>query len=52
MISAVDDEAQEFWKRRGFIPSRMDPLIPFRSIADIAATMTRLSSGAPEQQSR
>jgi hypothetical protein len=39
MVNAVDNEAFEFWKRRGFIPSRSDPLILFRSIADIAASL-------------
>jgi GNAT superfamily N-acetyltransferase len=39
MVNAVDIEAAEFWKRRGFIPSKTDPLILFRSIADIAASI-------------
>ena len=28
-----------FWRRRGFLPSRDDPLMLFRSIADIAASL-------------
>jgi GNAT superfamily N-acetyltransferase len=39
IVRAVDSEAAEFWKRRGFIQSRDDPLILFRSIFDIAASM-------------
>lgn len=40
MVNAVDAEAAGFWKRRGFMPSRDDPLVLFRSIADIAASVT------------
>jgi hypothetical protein len=32
-------EAAAFWRRRGFIPSKDDPRILFRSIADIAASL-------------
>jgi GNAT superfamily N-acetyltransferase len=39
MVNAVDGEAAEFWKRRGFEPSRDDPLVLFRSISDIAASL-------------
>jgi GNAT superfamily N-acetyltransferase len=39
MVNAVDDEAAEFWRRRGFTPSRDDALVLFRSIADIAASL-------------
>ncbi|WP_438816432.1 GNAT family N-acetyltransferase [Taklimakanibacter lacteus] len=39
IVNAVDVEAAEFWRRRGFIPSRDDPLVLFRSIADIAASI-------------
>lgn len=39
IVHAVDVEAAAFWKRRGFIPSKDDPLILFRSIADIAVSM-------------
>jgi GNAT superfamily N-acetyltransferase len=41
MVNAVDNDASEFWKRRGFIPSRSDPLVLFRSIADIAASISQ-----------
>ena len=39
VVNAVDDQAAEFWARRGFLRSRDDPLILFRSIADIAASL-------------
>ncbi|MBM7045629.1 GNAT family N-acetyltransferase [Rhizobium lusitanum] len=39
MVNAVDEEAAEFWRRRGFIPSKDDTLVLFRSIADIAASL-------------
>jgi GNAT superfamily N-acetyltransferase len=39
IVNAVDIEAADFWKRRGFIPSKDDPLILLRSIADIAASI-------------
>jgi GNAT superfamily N-acetyltransferase len=39
MVNAVDVEAAEFWRRRGFIPSKDDPQVLFRSIADIAASL-------------
>jgi GNAT superfamily N-acetyltransferase len=39
LVNAVDDDAAAFWKRRGFLPSKDDPFILFRSIADIAASL-------------
>jgi GNAT superfamily N-acetyltransferase len=39
VVNAVDDEAAEFWKRRGFLPSKDDPFTRFRSISDIAASL-------------
>jgi hypothetical protein len=39
IVNAVDGEAAAFWRRRGFIPSKDDPFILFRSIADIAASL-------------
>ena len=41
MVNAIDDEAARFWARRGFIASKDDPLILFRSIGDIAASFER-----------
>ncbi len=39
IVNAVDVEAAKFWTRRGFTASKDDPLILFRSIADIAASL-------------
>lgn len=39
MINAVDAEAADFWQRRGFLPSKDDPLVLFRSISVIAASL-------------
>ena len=39
MVNAIDNEAAAFWQRRGFLPSKDDPLVLFRSIAAIAASM-------------
>lgn len=38
VVHALDQEAAGFWARRGFLPSGDDPLVLFRSIADIAAS--------------
>lgn len=39
MVNAVDSEAAQFWQRRGFLPTRDDPLVLFRPIAAIAASL-------------
>jgi GNAT superfamily N-acetyltransferase len=39
IVNAVDIEAAGFWRRRGFMPAKDDPLVLFRSIADIAASL-------------
>ena len=39
VVNSVDDEAAAFWRRRGFLPSKDDPMVLFRSIADIAASL-------------
>jgi len=39
MVNAVDAGAAEFWRRRGFTPSRDDPLMLFRAIGDIAGSL-------------
>ncbi len=41
IVNAVDDDAADFWRRRGFLPSKDDPLVLFRSIADIAASLAQ-----------
>lgn len=44
IVNAVDEEAAAFWQRRGFLPSKDDPMILFRSIADIAASLAAAES--------
>ncbi len=39
IVNAVDIEAAHFWRRRGFIPSKDDPLTLLKSLADIAASI-------------
>lgn len=39
VVTALDQEAAGFWRRRGFLASTDDPLTLFRSIADIAASL-------------
>lgn len=46
IVNAVDVEAADFWRRRGFVPSKDDPLILLRSLADIAASITSASGSS------
>lgn len=39
VVNALDADAASFWERRGFLPSKDDPLVLFRSIADIAKSV-------------
>jgi GNAT superfamily N-acetyltransferase len=41
VVNALDDEAARFWARWGFLVSKDDPLVLFRSIADIAASLSK-----------
>jgi hypothetical protein len=45
IVNALDDEAAAFWRRRGFIPSKDQPMTLFRSIADIAASLEKARRG-------
>lgn len=40
VVNAVDIEAAALWRRRGFLPSKDDALVLFRSIADIGASLS------------
>ncbi len=46
VVNAIDDEAARYWRRRGFLPSKDDPLILFRSLSDIAASLE--AAGIPK----
>ena len=39
VVHALDDQAAAFWRRRGFLPSKDEPLTLFRSLPDIAASL-------------
>jgi hypothetical protein len=39
VVNSVDAEAAEFWRRRGFLPSKDDPMVLFRSMASIVASI-------------
>lgn len=39
MVNAIDEDAAQFWRRRGFLPTKDDPLVLFRSVAAIAASL-------------
>ena len=39
VVNAVDTEPAAFWRRHGFLPSKDDPLVLFRSMAGIAASL-------------
>lgn len=46
MVSAVDEEAAAFWRRRGFLPSKDDPFILYRAIGDIIASLSKAASAS------
>jgi GNAT superfamily N-acetyltransferase len=39
IVNAIDAEAATFWRRRGFLPSKDDPFVLFRSMKDVAASI-------------
>lgn len=39
VVNAIDAEAADFWRRQGFVPSRDDPFVLFRSLLDVAASI-------------
>lgn len=47
MVNAVDSDAAAFWQRRGFVPSRDNALVLFRSIAEIAASLAAARASGP-----
>jgi GNAT superfamily N-acetyltransferase len=48
MVNAIDDDAARFWTRRGFLPSKDDPLVLFRSVPDIIASLQAAGVTIPE----
>lgn len=39
LVRAIDDEAVQFWLRRGFLPTISDPYLLFRALGDIEASL-------------
>jgi GNAT superfamily N-acetyltransferase len=39
LVDAIDEDAAAWWAKRGFLASRDAPLLLFRSLADIAASL-------------
>ncbi|SDR60169.1 Acetyltransferase (GNAT) domain-containing protein [Rhizobiales bacterium GAS113] len=48
VVNALDEKAGLFWARRGFLASKDDPLVLFRSISDIAASLQAVGVTLPE----
>lgn len=44
IVNAVDEDAAQFWIRRGFLPSKDDPMVLAHSILDIAASLEASSA--------
>jgi GNAT superfamily N-acetyltransferase len=49
LVNALDEEAALFWRLHGFIPSKDDPLISFRSLPDIAASLKKAGMKTPSE---
>ena len=45
LVKAIDADAAAFWRRRGFLETKDDPMLLVRSFADIAASLTEAGSG-------
>lgn len=43
LVRAVDAGAREFWLEHGFLQTMDDPLMLFRSMSDVAASLERAS---------
>jgi GNAT superfamily N-acetyltransferase len=48
IVNAVDAEAAAFWQRRGFLPSKDDPMVLLCSIAEIAGALAAAFNKPPE----
>jgi predicted N-acetyltransferase YhbS len=45
VVRGLDADAADFWRRRGFLSSRDDPLVLFRSIPDIIVSLAAAGDG-------
>jgi GNAT superfamily N-acetyltransferase len=48
LVNALDDEAEKFWKGRGFVAAKNDSCTLFRSIKDIEASLAASGLAIPE----
>ena len=48
VVNAIDGGAEAFWRRRGFLPSKDDPLTLFRSLPDIVASLAAAGIEFPD----
>jgi GNAT superfamily N-acetyltransferase len=49
LVNALDEEAALLWRLHGFIASKDDPLILFRSLPDIAASLKKAGIKTPSE---
>ena len=49
LVKAIDGEAAAFWVRRGFQPTKDDPLILARALPDIATALRQVGSASPPE---
>jgi GNAT superfamily N-acetyltransferase len=42
LVNAIDDEAADYWRRKGFKPTHENPKILFQSMKDIEATLDKM----------
>jgi predicted N-acetyltransferase YhbS len=47
VVKALDEDAANFWRRRGFLPSKDDQLLLFRSLGEIAASLEAAGLAMP-----
>jgi GNAT superfamily N-acetyltransferase len=47
IVKAIDADAADFWRRRGFNPTKDDPFVLARSIAAIAASLSEARATLP-----
>ena len=43
VVNAIDTDAEKFWLQYGFVASKDNPLVLFRSMADIAASLNKVT---------
>jgi GNAT superfamily N-acetyltransferase len=49
LVNALDEEAALFWRKQGFIASTDDPFVLYRSMSDIAASLSKAGAKAPSK---